>query len=131
MFKKEDASQLAASMRHSYSEELALYEKVRELVGCDLKLTGLLCKAVENLRVADGDDTASDEVHLLFARFTFVQMYSAFQRQLREEGFNLFEEMELVVYRLISFIAFTPQEELEYLFQGNYEDASLAQLIGV
>lgn len=131
MFRQEDAPQLAAQMRQCYADELALYEKVRELVGRDLSLTSLLTRAVDNLRVAESDDIASDEVHLLFARFTFVQMYSMFQRQLREEGVNLFEEMEIVVHRLISFMAFTPQEELEYLFQGHYEDASLTQLMGV
>ena len=131
MFRQEDAPQLAAQMRHVYARELAQYERLRELVGSDLSLTSLLTRAVDNLRVAVSDDTASDEVHLLFARFTFAQMYNLFVRQLMDEGFNMFDNIEVGTHRLFSFIAFTPQEELEYLFQGHYEDASLTQLMGV
>ena len=123
--------QLLSQMRECYAPELAHYERLRKLVGSDLKLTYLLTKAVENLRVASSDDTASDEVHLLFARFTFAQMYSVFIQQLMDEGYDMFDNIEVGTHRLFSFIACTPQEELEYLFQGHYEDASLGQLMGV
>ena len=124
--------QMLANMKHCYAKELAFYEGVRKIFGNNLQMTGLLSKAVENLRVVENsENSVMDECHLLFARFTFVEMYQAFRHQLEDEGINADENPILVINRLISFMACTPQEELEYLFQGNFQDCSLTQLLNV